>query len=258
MSVPSPAPTAAPREAASQGAPWLAAPRRGPAAAARRLPPRSASAITAALLAALVCTTERAALAGPCEDIGAILDAGLGPQAAVETIRTLQPTFTPADFSCLQAQGAPTAVLEAARPLVREPAPTPAPAAPRAPATPTPAQSPTHTAVVPDLRGLRAELLRMEAEVPDSGVAAALAVSVGFGSGHFYAGKGGAGALFMGADALGAGLLIGGATDQSPSRGATIAGLTVLAVSRLIQPSTAALAAKRRRVAWIQETAGSR
>jgi hypothetical protein len=48
-------------------------------------------------------------------------------------------------------------------------------------------------------------LPRMEAEVSDSGVAAALTVSVGSGSGHFDDGKGGTGALFCSADALGTG-----------------------------------------------------
>jgi hypothetical protein len=195
------------------------------------------------------------AVAGPCEDIGAILDAGLGEQAAVDTIQLLQPSFTPVDYACLAARAAPQAVLRAAAPLVREPTPAPTPA-PAAPARPAPVQGPAALPSSPGARLdpalVRAELLRMQAEVPDGAVAVGLAASVGFGSGHFYAGSGPAGAAFFAADALAMGLILGASQAAKPSSGVMVSGVVLGTVSRLLQPATAGLTAKRRRVEWLE------
>ncbi len=210
-----------------------------------------------ALTSISVVTLHTAANAGPCEDIGAILDAGLGEQAAVDTIQRLQPTFTPVDYACLEARAAPPAVLRAAAPLVREAAPKPtATPAPAGPARPAPVQGPPALPSSPgaqlDPAFVRAELLRMEAEVPDGAVAVGLAASVGFGSGHFYAGSGPAGAAFFAADALALGLVLGGSQAAKPSPGLVISGAVLATVSRLLQPATAGLTAKRRRVEWLE------
>ncbi len=212
------------------------------------------SKITSLTLILSLVSLPATALAGPCDDIGAILAAGLGEGAAVESIQRLQPTFSPEDYACLEAQGAPPAVLRAAAPLVRTPAP--APQAPAAPAArPAPAMGPPPPPAQPtglDPRLLRAELLRMEAAVPDSGVAVGLAATLAFGSGHFYAGNNAAGAAFMGTDALALGLILGSAQGAQPKPGALAAGALIGGLSRMLQPATAGLSAKRRRVEWLE------
>jgi hypothetical protein len=80
-----------PREAASSPAHGPLARRGADAAPVRPTPRLRAGTLAAALAAALVCGTEGPALAGPCEDIDAILDAGLGAQAAPLVAKAKKP-----------------------------------------------------------------------------------------------------------------------------------------------------------------------
>jgi hypothetical protein len=196
------------------------------------------------------------AWAGPCEDIGAMLGAGIGEQVVIETLQQLRPVLSPADHVCLSERGASAAVLAVLAPFVRE-APSPVPAVGPAPMLSTQALGPAPAPPRPDegalhARALRAELLRMEAAVPDSGVAAGLSAAVGFGSGHFYAQRPGAGVVFLLTQVVGAGLYFGALASAEPKLGLAAAGGVAMGLSRLVEVPTAGIAAREARIKWLE------
>ena len=217
--------------------------------------------VCGARLAALVAVggASGPAWAGPCEDIGALLGAGISEQVAVETLQQLRPALTPADYACLSERGAPATVLAVLAPFIQAaPSPVPAPGPTPRPSAPAPAaDGPAAPPPRPDdgalqARALRAELLRMEAAVPDSGVAVGLSAVVGFGSGHFYAQRPGAGMVFLLTQIVGAGLYLGASASAEPKPGLAAISGAALGLSRLIEVPTAGVAAREARIKWLE------
>jgi hypothetical protein len=211
-----------------------------------------------AQLAALIALggAARPAWAGPCEDIGALLGAGISEEVVLETLKQLQPALTPADFACVRARGASEAALAVLAPLVREAnavGPTQASASPALnPAPVGPAAPPRPDEAALQARALRAELLRMEAAVPDSGVAVGLSAAIGFGAGHFYAQRPKAGVVFLLTQTVASGLYIGALASAEPKPGLAVASGVALGLSRLVELPTAGVAARAARMEWIE------
>ncbi len=192
-----------------------------------------------------------AARAGTCEDVTAMLAAGLSPAAVAATLREIEPVLPPAELDCLVARGAPEAVLAELRGRVRAaPAPVAGGAevadgpAPAGPARPPPGLRPDELAAL-----WRREAARMEAQVPDGALAVGLALGPGFGAGHFYAGRPGAGAALLVVEAAAVGCLIAGSQGSAP---AAWVGLGLILPAKLIELPTAAAAARAARRRWLE------
>ena len=88
--------------------------------------------------------------------------------------------------------------------------------------------------------------------VPDSGVAVGLSAAVGFGSGHFYAQRPGAGVVFLLTQIVGAGIYLGASASAEPKPGLAAISGAALGLSRLIEVPTAGIAARDARIKWLE------
>jgi len=95
----------------------------------------------------------------------------------------------------------------------------------------------------------RAEQLRMDAELPDPNLAVLLSATFGLGTGHFVAGRPGAGAAFLVTQVVGTVLV---ATAPALGEAAAWSGVAVLAASRVAEPITLAKVLRKERQAWLE------
>ncbi len=180
-----------------------------------------------------------AAWAGACEDVGAMLASGRPEAEVVEELRRADLRLSADELSCVEGRGAPAAVLAELRGRV---------AAPAGPALP-PGIDPEAVRAI-----WRAEQLRMDAALPDPHLAVGLSATFAFGSGHFAAGRPGAGTCFLVTQLLGTVLV---ATAPALGEAAAWSGVAVLAASRVAEPITLAKGLRKERQAWL-ESGGAR
>lgn len=157
----------------------------------------------------LLATAQAASLS--CAELQHMVNIGIPPATIVETIA--QSSLPAAELPCVYQAGLPPAVVEAAE-RVAEGAE--APALP-SPAPPTgPVQTQTVMQPVPfvlsaptEAPGDPCSLASLMVTLPDPGAAAALSGTVGFGTGHFYAGRVGRGLTYLAIEGIATGLLLG-------------------------------------------------